>query len=79
MAEIYNLNNNEKHCECPACELAREYSELIKTAENEKQLFDILRELISEAGELELVRFLQEDISQKAHLLDHLCGECDCE
>jgi hypothetical protein len=82
MAEIYNFNNNnneEESC-CPFCELAKDYVQMIKYAENDEQLFELVREVISIAGDLTLIDYLQNEISSSARLLDYLkYGEHDCE
>lgn len=74
MAEIYNFNNNnheEESC-CKFCELAHDYAQMIKFAENDEQLFELLREVISIAGDLTLIDYLQNEIHSNARLLDYL-------
>jgi hypothetical protein len=80
MADIYNFNNHEEdHC-CPYCDLAKDYTQMIKYAENDEQLFELIREVISIAGDLTLIDYLQNEISANARLLDHLMyGEPDCD
>lgn len=84
MSKIIQFKNNQpEQCECDPCQLAREYVEYCKLADSEEELFDILRELISDASDLELQNYLQQEIVAKGQLLDHLVygccdGECDC-
>jgi hypothetical protein len=80
MAEIYNFNNsnNEEECECTSCQLAHKFIEIVRDVENDEELFDVLRDLISVAGDFRLADYLQEEISANARLLDYIVyGECD--
>jgi hypothetical protein len=81
----FNKSVEEEECECPSCDLAHEYLEYCKLADTEEELFNVLRELISDAGDLELRNYLQQEIVAKTEILDDLtystceCEECDCE
>lgn len=80
MAEIYNFNNNnneEESC-CKYCDLANDYVQMIKFAENDEQLFELVREVISIAGDLTLIDYLQNQNEANDNLINYLInGECE--
>jgi hypothetical protein len=85
LAEIYNFNNNSNEEEseycCPSCELAQEYFGILLDILQNKTLEDsysVIRELVEEAKSLALIEYLQQEIENKAAMLDHLVyGECE--
>jgi hypothetical protein len=82
MAEIYNFNNNnneEEHC-CKYCDLAKDYVSMIKYAETDEQLFELVREVISIAGDLTLIDYLYSQNESNENLINYLInGECEDE
>lgn len=73
MSNIIDFNkNNEEHCECPLCELTNEFLEYAVEAESKEELFDILREMTSEASKLGMLEILQQQIQNNAEFMDSL-------
>jgi hypothetical protein len=79
MADIYNFNNNsneEESC-CKYCDLAKDYASVIKYAETDEQLFELVREVISIAGDLTLIDYLRSENIANEGLISHLInGSC---
>jgi hypothetical protein len=74
MADIYNFNNSnneEEHC-CKYCDLAKDYASMIKYAETDEQLFELVREVISIAGDFTLIDYLISQNESNDNLIDYL-------
>lgn len=75
MADIYEFKNNsneEEHCECEYCLLAEEYMEYVAESESPHELFNVLRELISEASNITVIEFLEKEIENNVKLVHGL-------
>jgi hypothetical protein len=73
----FNKENEDEQCCCPSCDLAFEYLEYFKIAKSDEELFNVIKSLISDAGDLELKNYLVQEIGHKMELLDQLEGCCD--
>jgi hypothetical protein len=68
----FNKENEEPESCCPFCELTDEFLMYAIEAESVSEMREILRDLVSEASKLGMLEMLQQEISQKAELMDIL-------
>jgi hypothetical protein len=75
MAEIYEFKNNSnenEECTCEYCQLAEEFVSIVAETETPQELFNVLRELISEATRLGIVEFLEKENENNVKLVHSL-------
>jgi hypothetical protein len=81
MSNIINFNKDtEEQCECSLCQLANEFLEYAVEAESKDELFNVLREMVSEAYKQGMLEVLQQQIQANVELIDDLLyGEDEIE
>jgi hypothetical protein len=75
MADIYefkNSSNEDEDCTCEYCQLAEEYIPYVVETKSPQELFNVLRELISEASNLTVIDFLEREIENNVELVHRL-------
>jgi len=75
---ILKFQQTEEPCECPTCDLAEKFMELILQSNTVDELEFFVRQLIDEATDLGFKEALVNDINRKIELLEVLDGERDC-
>jgi hypothetical protein len=81
MSKIVQFNKGnveEEENNCPFCELVSEFAEYIKDCDTESELVEILHDFANESSKLGVMNYLQQEITHKIELLDHLeYGDCE--
>lgn len=75
----FNRGHNEEpeHC-CETCELVNEFIPYIRDCTDDKELFEVLTQLVRESQSIGLKHYLVNEVNSLTQLIDHLELGC-CE